>query len=69
MTEKKRITDQAWKAKNKKRLGVTLWKSDAEAFEAYAAGRGLSVNGALRECVAEKIGRPLERRGPGTGEE
>ena len=62
MTEKKRRTDAAWKRKTKKRLGVTLYKGDAEAFEEYCAARGLSVNAALREYVAACIGRPLEKR-------
>lgn len=62
MTDKKRRTDAAWKRKTKKRLGVTLYKGDAEAFEEYCNARGLSVNAALREYVAACIGRPLEKR-------
>ena len=62
MTEKKRKTDAAWQKKTYKRLGVKLYKGDAEAFEDYCKAAGKSVNSALREYVAQCIGRPLERR-------
>lgn len=75
MTEKKRKTDYAWKKKNKANLTCTLYKADADAFRAYAAARGESVQSLLRGYVAQCLGRPLERRGPapsppgGDGEE
>lgn len=69
MTDAKRKTDYAWQKKNYKRLGVKLYKEDAEAFENYCKENGLSVNAALRECVAERIGRPLTIRGEAAGEE
>ena len=62
MTDKKRKTDAAWQRKNYKRLGVKLYKNDAEAFESYCAANGKSVNSAFREYVAACLGRPLERR-------
>lgn len=65
MTEKKRKTDAAWQRKTYKRLGVKLYKNDAEAFEVFCKENGKSVNAALREYVAQCLGRPLERR---TGE-
>ena len=65
-TEKKRKTDYAWKRANKGTLTCTMYKGDVEAFRAYAAARGRSVNDLLREYVAGCLGRPLERRtGPG----
>ena len=64
MTDKKRKTDAAWQKKTYKRLGVKLYKGDAEAFETWCAENGKSVNSALREYVADCIGRPLERRTP-----
>ena len=64
MTDKKRKSDYAWKKANKDRLGVTMYKADADAFRAYAASRGQSVNELLRGFVAECLGRPLERRTP-----
>lgn len=62
MTDKKRRTDAAWQRKTYKRLGVKLYKGDAEAFEEYCRANGTSVNAALREYVAACIGRPLEKR-------
>ncbi len=69
MTDKKRKTDAAWQKKNYKRLGVKLYKGDAEEFEAYCRENNTSVNAALREYVAQCIGRPLEKRGEGDKEE
>ena len=63
MTDKKRKTDAAWQRKNYKRLGVKLYRGDAEAFEAYCRENNTSVNAALREYIAECLGRPLEKRG------
>ncbi len=63
MTDAKRKTDNAWQKKNYKRLGVKLYKGDAEAFERYCKENGTSVNATLREYVAQCIGRPLEKRG------
>lgn len=62
MTDKKRKTDAAWQRKTYKRLGVKLYKGDAEAFEEFCRASGKSVNATLREYVAQCIGRPLERR-------
>lgn len=62
MTDKKRLTDAAWQKKTYKRLGVKLYKGDAEAFEEFCRTNGKSVNSAFREYVAQCIGRPLERR-------
>ena len=62
MTDKKRKTDAAWQKKNYKRLGVKLYKEDAEAFERFCQDNGKSVNSALREYVAQCLGRPLEKR-------
>ena len=62
MTDKKRKTDAAWQKKTYKRLGVKLYKGDAEAFEIFCKENGKSVNSALREYVAQCLGRPLERR-------
>ena len=62
MTDKKRATDAAWQKANYKRLGVKLYKEDAEAFEQYCRDNDLSVNAALREFVSQCIGRPLEKR-------
>ncbi|MCD8144844.1 MAG: hypothetical protein LUD79_05835 [Oscillospiraceae bacterium] len=39
-----------------------MYKSDAEAFRAYAQAHNTTVNALLREYVAECLGRPLERR-------
>lgn len=64
MTPKKRITDAKWQAKNFDRIGCKLYKADAEAFRAYAAAHGETVNSLLRGYVAQCLGRPLERRGP-----
>ena len=63
MTDAKRKSDNAWQRKNYKRLGVKLYKGDAEAFETYCRENNTSVNAALREYVAQCIGRPLEKRG------
>ena len=63
MTDAKRKSDNAWQRKNYKRLGVKLYKGDAEAFEKYCRENNTSVNAALREYVAQCIGRPLEKRG------
>ena len=63
MTEAKRRTDNAWQRKNYKRLGVKLYRGDAEAFEEYCRANNTSVNAAFREYVAQCIGRPLEKRG------
>lgn len=60
--EKKKQRDNAWQRKNYKRLGVKLYKEDAEAFEKYCKENGTSVNAVLRKCVAECIGRPLTIR-------
>lgn len=62
MTDKKRKTDAAWQKKTYKRLGVKLYKGDAEAFERFCQDNGKSVNSALREYVAQCLGRPLEKR-------
>ena len=62
MTEQKRKTDAAWQKKNYKRLGVKLYKKDAQDFEKYCESRGKSVNSAFREYVSACLGRPLERR-------
>lgn len=62
MTDKKRKTDAAWQKKTYKRLGVKLYKGDAEAFEKYCQEHGESVNSALRAYVAQCLGRPLEKR-------
>lgn len=63
MTDAKRKTDNAWQRKNYKRLGVKLYRGDAEAFEEYCRANNTSVNAAFREYVAQCIGRPLEKRG------
>lgn len=63
MTDAKRKSDNAWQRKNYKRLGVKLYKGDAEAFEKFCRENNTSVNAALREYVAQCIGRPLEKRG------
>ncbi len=62
MTDAKRKTDGAWQKKNYKRLGVKLYKGDAEAFEEYCQMNNKSVNSALREYISKCIGRPLEKR-------
>lgn len=62
MTDKKRKTDAAWKQKNIKTVACRLYRTDAEAFEIFCKENGKSVNSALREYVAQCIGRPLERR-------
>ena len=62
MSDKKRKSDSAWQKKNYKRLGVKLYKGDAEAFENYCKEQGKSVNAALREYVAQCLGRDLENR-------
>ncbi len=62
MTDKKRRTDAAWQKKNYKRLGVKLYKGDAEAFEEYCKNNNMSVNAALRKYISNCLGRPLERR-------
>ena len=62
MTDKKRATDGAWQKKNYKRLGVKLYKEDAEAFEEYCQKNNTSVNAAFREYVSQCLGRPLEKR-------
>ena len=67
-SEKQRQTTNAWQRKNYKRLGVKLYRGDAEAFEEYCRNNNTSVNAALREYVAQCIGRPLEKRGDATAE-
>lgn len=69
MTDKKRLTDAAWRKKNYKRIGVKLYKNDAQAFENYCKENGKSVNSALREYVAACLGRPLEKRTAKTDEQ
>ena len=66
MTDRKRKTDAAWKKANRASITCTMYKGDVQAFKAYAAERGKSVNELLREYVATCLGRPLERR---TGEQ
>ena len=61
MTEKKRVTDKDWKKRNKKALTCIVYRSDAEKFAAYCAGRGQSVNECLKEFISSCIG-PLEKR-------
>lgn len=63
MTDAKRKTDYAWQKKNYKMLCAKVYKGDAEAFEKYCRENNTSVNAALREYVAQCIGRPLEKRG------
>lgn len=63
-SEKARISDGRWKQKNLLVVGCKLYRGDAEAFKAYAAAQGRSVNELLREYVAACLGRPLERRTP-----
>ena len=60
--ESTKIAAAEWQKKNYKRLGVKLYKEDAEAFEQWCAANGKSVNAALRECVSNCLGRPLENR-------
>ena len=62
MTDRKRKTDADWQKKNYKRLGVKLYKKDAEDFENLLKSQGKSVNSAFREYVSACLGRPLERR-------
>ncbi len=62
-TERQKQITNEWQRKNYKRLGVKLYKGDAEAFEEYCRENNTSVNAALREYVAQCIGRPLEKRG------
>lgn len=69
MTEKKRKSDANWKKKNRGSITCTMYKGDVEAFQAYAAARGKSVNGLLREYVSTCLGRPLERRAAADPEE
>lgn len=69
MTDAKRKTDNAWQRKNYKRLGVKLYKEDAEAFEEYCKRNNISVNAALRGYVAQCLERPLTIRSEAAGEE
>ena len=62
MTEKKKKTDYEWKRANKSTISCTMYRADVEAFKAYAAGRGKSVNELLKEYISECLGRPLEKR-------
>lgn len=69
MTDKKRKTDYAWQKKNYKMLCAKVYKGDAEAFEEYCRENKTSVNAAIREYIAQCIGRPLEKRGEAAGKE
>lgn len=66
-SEKKRATDAKWKKANRASITCTMYKNDVEAFKAYAASQGKSVNELLREYVAACLGRPLERRADTAG--
>lgn len=62
MTEKKRKTDYEWRKKNKKSVACLVYREDADAFAAWCAARGKSVNEVLKEYIAACLGRPLEKR-------
>lgn len=66
MTDKKKISDARWQAKNFSTLACKVYKADAEAFREYAAAQGKTVNDLLRGYVSACLGRPLERRDGGT---
>lgn len=62
MNKNKRVTDAAWKKKEKTCISCTMYRGDVEDFRAWAAAQGKSINEALRDYVAACLGRPLERR-------
>ncbi len=66
MSDKEREYHNEYQRQNYRRLGVKLYKGDAEAFEEYCRQNGTSVNAAFRKYVAECIGRPLEKRSEST---
>jgi len=69
MTDKKRLTDNAWQKKNYKRVGAKLYKEDAEAFEKYCKENNISMNAAIKNYIAQCIGRPLTVRSEASEEE
>ena len=69
VTPKQKELNNAWQRKNYKRLGVKLYKGDAEAFEKYCRDNGRSVNAVFREFVSQCLGRPLEKRSEVAGKE
>nr|DAK83852.1 MAG TPA: antitoxin [Caudoviricetes sp.] len=52
-TDAERRAQNKWEQKNRVTLGVRLSKADGEAFRAWCADRGLTVNAALSVYVAE----------------
>lgn len=51
-TDAERRAQNKWEQKNRVTLGVRLSKADGEAFRAWCAARGLTVNAALTSYVA-----------------
>jgi len=51
-TDAERRAQNKWEQKNRVTLGVRLSKADGEAFRAWCADRGLTVNAALASHIA-----------------
>jgi len=52
-TDAERRAQNKWEQANRVTLGVRLSKADGEAFRAWCAARGLTVNAALSSYVAD----------------
>ena len=50
-------------------MGAKLYKEDAEAFEKYCKENGISMNAAIKNYIAQCIGRPITVRSEAAGEE
>lgn len=53
----KRAANNKWDKENMLTLGCKISRSDAEAFKAYAAERGVTANTLLKEYVLQCIGK------------
>lgn len=52
-TDAERRAHNKWEQANRVTLGVRVGKADGEAFRAWCAARGITVNAALSACVAD----------------
>lgn len=52
-TDAERRAQNKWEQANRVTLGVRLSKADGEAFRAWCAARGMTVNAALSSYVAD----------------
>ena len=52
-------TKNKWNSKNYDRIALNVYKGQREQITAYAASKGLSLNGYINKLIADDMGEAL----------